>query len=37
MITNAARYTCPYKIKSRIAMAKVAFNKKKVLSPTNLT
>jgi hypothetical protein len=31
MITNDARCTC--EIKSRIAMAKAAFKKKKVLSP----
>jgi hypothetical protein len=28
MITNAPICTCPYEIKTRIAMAKVAFNKK---------
>jgi hypothetical protein len=33
MTTNDARCTC--KIKSRIVMAKAAFNKKKFLSPEN--
>jgi hypothetical protein len=35
MITNDAR--CAREIKSRIAMAKAAFNKKKNLSPANWT
>jgi len=34
MITNDAR--CNYEIKSRIAMAKAAFNKKKTLSTSKL-
>jgi hypothetical protein len=35
VITNDAR--CTRDIKSRIAIAKAAFNKKKILSPTNWT
>jgi hypothetical protein len=34
MLTNDAR--CPHKIKSRIAMAKAAFNKKKTLFTSKL-
>jgi hypothetical protein len=34
MITNDARYTC--EIKSRISMAKAAFNKKKILFTSKL-
>jgi glucosamine 6-phosphate synthetase-like amidotransferase/phosphosugar isomerase protein len=33
MVTNDARYT--WKVKCRIAMAKAAFNNKKILSPPN--
>jgi hypothetical protein len=35
MITSDAR--CTREIKSRIAMAKAAFNKKKIFSPANWT